>query len=193
MKIYDIRINDEDETGVQLVSFVKSPAMEVEAIKLSKEPMLFAKDEYKQYLTSAVIIPDKLIPRMNGNEMYMIRFSSDTIEKIRNKFHTQTGNLKLSNFDHNSEYTVSATLIESWIKTSENDKSVALGFDLPVGSWLSTYHVSDTQFWNEKILTNEVTGFSLEGVFETIETKLPKDEEPTLDQLMDDLLADILK
>lgn len=181
---YSIKIDEDDETtGMSLIAFVEKPAMEVQAVKLSEAvaPLSLKSDEYKQYLTSAVIIPDKPIYRNDPKRgEYLITFSAEDIEKIRNKFFKSSGNLKLSNKNHDSSDSVAAVLVESWIIEDEKmDKAVALGFTgLPKGTMLATYKILDDSFWQDEVLTGNVTGFSLEGLFHEVETQLSQDQDP---------------
>jgi hypothetical protein len=55
-------------------------------------------------------------------------------------------------------------VIESWIiEDFDTDKAKLLGFErLPKGTWMVSLKVSDKDFWDKKILTGEVKGFSVE-------------------------------
>jgi hypothetical protein len=171
--VYKAKINESDATGVNLVSFVEYPAIEENWVALSKEneQVTLAKDTYKQVLTGAVLVPDKEIYRVDkhGNPYYIV-YDAETIEQVSQKFFKQ-------NYTHNTndEHLIALDknyVIESWIKTSEQDKSVALGMDLPIGTWLMSYKVEDSEYWNEQILTNKKRGFSIEGLFSMEEVEL---------------------
>lgn len=185
LPIYYLTLDDleDDETGMFLISLVDNPAMQVQAVKLKDEPQLVtlkATDEKKQYLTSAVIIPEKPIYRNTQDEEYYIKFSVEDVEKIRNKFFQKTGNLSLSNKNHDAADTVDAQLIESWIiENATMDKAVALGFtDLPKGTLMATYKIMDKGFWDNEIMSGNITGFSLEGNFNFTPVKLKNQSEP---------------
>jgi hypothetical protein len=176
LPLYQVKIDeDDDETGVFLVSFVDKPAMQVQGIALAEEKAPVAvkleAEQEEMTMTSAVIIPDKLIYRKNPERN--IVFTAEDTKKMRNKFMRLTGKLRLSNKNHVEDDIVDAYLTESWIiKDSAKDKAAALGFDLPVGTWMATYQVKDRKFWDEEVKTGNVTGFSLEGMFQEIETQL---------------------
>ena len=198
LPLFQLEIDEfDDETGMFLISMVDAPAMRVAAVLLAEQEvpmvMLKAVNDHKRYLTSAVIIPDKLIFRSDARRGdYNIQFSVDQIEKIRNKFFQTTGNLRLSNKNHVESDVVQAQLIESWIiDDPKMDKAVALGFDLPKGTMMATYQITDEQFWNEEVLTGNVTGFSLEGRFTEAEVKLMEEETDfeKLMKLLDELEA----
>ncbi|WP_216689017.1 XkdF-like putative serine protease domain-containing protein [Hymenobacter siberiensis] len=195
LPLFQLEIDEfDDETGMFLISMVDAPAMKVAAVLLAEQeaPLVTLKavNDHKRYLTSAVIIPDKLIFRTDARRGdYNIQFSVDQIEKIRNKFFQSTGNLRLSNKNHVESDVVQAQLIESWIiDDPKMDKAVALGFDLPKGTMMATYQITDEQFWNEEVLTGNVTGFSLEGRFTEAEVQL-MEEKGLYEHLLDILDA----
>ena len=139
---FEIDLDQFDEnSGMFLVSFVDRPAMQVAAIKLAEEQpvLLTAVNEYKKYLTSAVIIPNKRILRQSPETgLYTISFSEAKIEVIRNKFMRSTGNLSLSNKNHDAAAEVDAQLIETWIVDKANGKGDA-NMNLPDGTLMATY------------------------------------------------------
>jgi hypothetical protein len=56
------------------------------------------------------------------------------------------------------------TVVESWIKEGESDKSVHFGMDYPIGTWFVGVKVDNDEAW-AKVQTGEVRGFSIEGEF----------------------------
>ena len=167
--IYQVLLNDDDNTGVNLISFVDNPAIQSNFVALSKqfEHVKLALEAAKQILTGPVLIPDQKIVRLDDQQQpYYITFSAPTIEAIRNKFFKQ----KLTH-NTNSEHEIALDgnyVVESWIITdSDRDKSVALGLEpLPVGTWMVSYKVEDSKYWQEEISTGKRKGFSLEGFFD---------------------------
>jgi len=178
LPIYDLIINEaDDETGVYLVSFVDSPAIEKDFVKLSdkKDEFKFkVTEKMKQYLTGPVLVPDMLIYRMSGRTPYYVRFSAQEIEKIVRKFF-RNGFTHNTNQQHEIELDANY-VFESWIvQDPENDKSKAMGFnDIPAGTWMMTYHIPDQEFWNKEIMTGNARGFSIEGFFDQVEMKMEK-------------------
>jgi hypothetical protein len=51
------------------------------------------------------------------------------------------------------------------------DKSKALGFNVPKGTWMTSMKINNKETWN-KIKAGELNGFSVEGSFLEIVTKL---------------------
>lgn len=162
-----------DEQGLQLVSMVKNPAMESNFVALSEEEIKLAKDEMKYTLTGALMIPDKKILRMDkeGNPFYMV-FTKEQIEKSRDKFFKE-GKINLTNLEHETELSGNY-ITESWIvEDSEKDKSVALGLgSFPEGTLMVSYKIEDKDFWDKEVMSGNVKGFSLEGLYNLEEIKL---------------------
>jgi hypothetical protein len=59
------------------------------------------------------------------------------------------------------------TVVESWYKEGENDKSVHLGIDVPVGTWLIGSKVDNPEIW-ASVKEGKVKGFSIEGYFDHV-------------------------
>lgn len=168
--VFSIVLNDDDRTGVSLVSFVESPAIQSNFVALSEQGLQvkLATDGMKQVLTGPVLIPDRNIVRLDEKgEPYYITFSAATIESIANKFFKKGKGLHKTNAEH--EIALDGNyVVESWIITDpEKDKSAALGLSgLPVGTWMLSYKVEDAGYWKDEILTGKRKGFSLEGMFD---------------------------
>lgn len=197
---YEMVPNEYDETsGMHLISLVKHPAMEVAAVLLQEQEELNVTaqslNKDKMYMTAPVIIPDKKILRKDPEHgMFTISFTASDIEQIRNDFFRSTGNLSLSNKNHDKTAVVKAQLIESWIiDDPKMDKSVALGFDLPKGTMMATYHILEEKVWHEEVVPGKLTSFSLEGRFAMRPVELAAMEEDTafleLIKLLDELNA----
>jgi hypothetical protein len=177
LPIFDIVLNDQDlKQGVGMISLVDDPAIGVNWIKLSKqEEMHFKADKDKQLLYGPFLIPNMLIYRSDEvNGEYYVRFSKEEIEKIATKFNEDL-NSKNINLMHTNEK-VEAFVAQSWIIESDQDKSKSLGFDLPEGTWFGAVKVKDTQFWMEKVKSEEVKGFSVE-ILADLELALKNKEE----------------
>ena len=67
-------------------------------------------------------------------------------------------------------------VVETWLKTSENDKSKDYGIDVPIGSWLMAAKVENEDIWN-KIKSGEMNGFSIEAFVNLDEIKLNKNNK----------------
>ena len=108
-----------------------------------------------------MLVPNKPIYRRTeeGEEFY-IQFDEKTIEHLA---HNYLKNNRLESFttDHIQEET-DLCVVESWIKMSENDKSVDFGIECPIGSWLIATKVDNDEVW-ERIKKGELKGFSIEA------------------------------
>ncbi|MDR1809804.1 MAG: XkdF-like putative serine protease domain-containing protein [Prevotella sp.] len=172
LPVFDCLIDESlnDESGIYAISFVDAPANAVEFVALSahrlKEEFL-RRDTQKQLLTGVVLRPGQLIYRRDKRlGEYYIRFSADEIEKIARKM-MKTG-IALRNTTHQHKELLNGNyLSELWIvEDPENDKSRALGFvPQPKGTLMCSYKIDDRDYWNTQVMTGNVKGFSLEGLF----------------------------
>ncbi len=84
MRIIELIIDEKDEqSGIDAVSVVHSPAIEENFIALNKHEIELKEiDTEKRILMGAALVPNKQIYRRNAkNEEYYIYFSADTIRK----------------------------------------------------------------------------------------------------------------
>jgi len=128
----------------------------------------FAKSDAQRIIAGPLMVPDKLIYRIDeyGNEYY-VYFSDDTIKKIAYKYQIEKRQ-DTTNLEHNSNVVYNdVVLVETWLVVDpNNDKSKALtGKEYPKGTWFGMMKVNNDTIWNEYVLTGLVKGFSVEGFF----------------------------
>ena len=182
-----MKLDEFDGVGVFAVSLVDIPAIEENWVKLSKMEAvkLQSIDEDKRMVYGAVLVPDKLILRIDQatNEEYYIQFPAETIKAAAHMY-MKRGNQKKVTYMHEFEID-GVTTVETWLKESDEDKSAALGLGhLPVGTWFIGQKVDNDAVW-EKIKSGKVRGFSIEGLFDTMEemSKHQTQEEKLLSEL----------
>jgi hypothetical protein len=165
LPVYEIFINDDDETGMNLISVVEKPAIEIKGYAFSDIVELqFKKEGDKQIIVGPALIPNKKIRREDedGN-LYYVFFSKETIERMVEKFNRYGSNRKI-NFEHTDKM-IDAFIMEDWIvEDAYYDKSKKYGFDVPVGTYMIKVKVEDKQFWLEEVKENGRFGFSIEGL-----------------------------
>lgn len=143
------------------VSLVEDPAIESNFIALSKQKQIIQLENEKRLLVGAALIPNKPIYRnINGREFY-ISFDEATIEKLAQDF-------LANDYQHNitiahQQGVDDIVVVESWIKTSENDKSVGYGLNEPIGTWFISVKVNNEEIWN-KVKNGDYKGFSIEAM-----------------------------
>lgn len=157
-----------DSSDVYAISLVEEPAIEIDYVAFDKDKetkpnLKFIEDKQNEkfMILGPALIPDKNIYRnYDGNEFY-VSFSAECIEKLSYKFiRTCYGNDCFTK-DHES-FAQGCYLAESWIKTSENDKSVDYGFDCPIGTWFVAAKIDSIELW-DSIKKGERKGFSIES------------------------------
>ncbi len=166
MRIVELIIDEkDDQSGIDAISVVMSPAIEENFIHLSKHEILLKEiDAEKRILMGPALVPDKQIYRKNDKtkDEYYIYFSKATIRKASELF-LMNANQNNSTLEH-SQKLKGLSVVESWIIEGENDKSKNYGFDLPQGTWMISMKVNNDEIW-DKVKLGEVKGFSIEGYF----------------------------
>jgi len=172
MKLFELILGTEDESGVFAISLVDKPAMESDFIAFKENLVEFKTvDEDKRLVTGIVLIPDKPIYRSNGDDGYYVYLSSDTIETASQMYLLQH-NHSNATIEH-AEEVKGLGLVESWIVTDpSNDKTNALGLSAEKGSWAATMKINNDDVWNNYVKTGKVNGFSIEAMFEQKPTNI---------------------
>lgn len=166
LPVYKMVITDDESTGVDFISLVDFPAIEVNWVAFSSSKQIkFNFSQDKRIVTGPAMIPDMQIYRYDEQlgEYYVV-FEKEQVEKAAKKFFKERRTLEF-NYMHQDDSQVAGTQIfESWIITDkDNDKSKQFGYDLPVGTWMVSCYVENEKFWNEEVKTGKVKGFSIEG------------------------------
>lgn len=164
------------DSDVFAISLVDEPAIESNFIYLSKEKpvqVCLTKDE-KHIVMGAVLIPDKPIYRNQDGQEFYIQFSAETIEKLAYQYLAKD---RVYSFTQQHEDVADDIyVVETWLKTSENDKSKDYGIDVPIGSWLMAAKVENEEIWT-KIKAGDMNGFSIEAFVNLDEIKLNKNNK----------------
>ena len=174
-----------DSSEVYAISLVEEPAIEVDYVAFDKDKetkpnLKFIEDKQneKYMILGPALVPNKNIYRnYDGNEFY-VSFSADCIEKLSHNFVKNCYGAGCFTKDHNG-FCEGCYLAESWIKTSENDKSVDYGFDCPIGTWFVAAKIDSIDLW-DSIKKGERKGFSIESwvdLEEIIENKDKKEND----------------
>lgn len=182
MKLYDIYIDPTDfETGMDAISLVADPAVEVDFLKFGKDkPMsLNFADEERHIITGIALLADTPIYRIapDGTEYY-VRFTKDCIRQLVEKYF-KFGLTNSVNIEHkDNQFVDGVTMLESYIIDKERGICPNEFASAPDGSWVVSYKVNNLDVW-DKIKTGEVMGFSIQGIFHLVETKLEMNNNKT--------------
>ena len=157
-----------DSSDVYAISLVEEPAIEIDYVAFDKDKetkpnlkFIEDKENEKFMILGPALVPDKNIYRNYDGDEFYVSFSAECIEKLSYKFiRTCYGNDCFTK-DHES-FAQGCYLAESWIKTSENDKSVDYGFDCPIGTWFVAAKIDSIELW-DSIKKGERKGFSIES------------------------------
>ena len=174
-KLYDISIDPTDfETGLNAISLVENPAVEVDFLAFAKDEsaaLQFA-DEERHIITGIALLADTPIYRIAPDRTeYYVRFTKDCIRQLVEKYF-KFGLTNSVNIEHkDNQFVDGVTMLESYIIDKERGICPSEFASAPDGSWVVSYKVNNLDVWS-KIKSGEVKGFSVQGLFRIIETKL---------------------
>jgi len=178
MKTYELVIDNEadDMLGVNAISLVTAPAIESDFVAFSKTEPFKAKFEAvnneKRIVMGAALIPNKLIYRRRGDgEEFNVFLSAETINQASQLF-LKRGFHNRATLEH-QERVDGVTVVESWIvEDSKIDKSAVHGMNHPIGTWMISMKIFNEEVWTDFVKTGILKGFSIEGYFTELETKV---------------------
>ena len=174
-----------DSSEIYNISLVEEPAIEVDYVAFDKDKetkpnLKFIEDKQneKYMILGPALVPNKNIYRNYDGDEFYVSFSAECIEKLSHNFVKNCYGAGCFTKDHEG-FCEGCYLAESWIKTSENDKSVDYGFDCPIGTWFIAAKIDSIELW-DSIKKGERKGFSIESwvdLEEIIENKDKKEND----------------
>ena len=166
--IYKITIDPEysdgEELGIEQIAFTSTPAIVTKGMAFDENKKLFFSDDLKYRVVAPAMIPMEIYRNDEDGDEYYVQFSVETIENIHSKFMQDLTNRNVFNLEHDTDKTVPAYVLESWIvDTPMEDKAYSsYGIEVPKGTLMVTAQVTDKEYYNE-LVKNEQIGFSIEG------------------------------
>lgn len=166
---YKLSIDNYDDTGVDFNAFVDVPAHMKGFISFGKETSVkYSFNDEQRIVTGVMISADTPIYRRDSElgEHYVV-FDSETITKIKEKFH-KNGNNNNVNEMHDSSLKVDGVyMIASYQIGGDKNPTAPAVFanqNLKDGTWIASYKVENDELW-AKVKSGEFKGFSVEGMF----------------------------
>lgn len=168
MKVYRLKPKVNNR-GLTKSSFVKDPAIDSTLLFFNSDKMLKFINEEKREIYAPLLIPNKEIFRKDVNgEPAKVLFTSEDIKELHLKG-CKNGYDSKVNLNHEELNVEGVYCFESWlIENPQNDKSNALGFDLPKGTLMKAYKVENEEVW-DKVKNKELMGLSIEVITEDLE------------------------
>lgn len=174
MKVFYIKVNDslDDITGMDAISLVDFPAVNKNFLCFSEQKQVkklqFA-DAEKHIITGVVCLADTPIYRWNEEiGDYYVVFSKETIRQMVEKYSKQ-GLWNSVNLQHNDDdFINSAIMMETYLVDKERGIVPKEFAEVPDGSWIASFKITDDKMWNYIINSGELNGFSLQGMFDMV-------------------------
>ena len=173
LPIYEISIDLLDsETTVSFNSLVSEPAHEKNFMYFAKQ-MAFEFNEEEQVITGIAISADTPIYRyeQESAEEYYVVFTKKAIKDIIFDY-ARKENFNNVNLEHDPLKTIKGIyMIHSYQIDNEKGFTAPERFkDANDGSWIVSYKVTDKEIFNQA-KEGKFNGFSIEGVFNLLDTK----------------------
>ena len=203
---YILSVSEDGPEAVYETSYVNDPATGASFLKFNKDQsaMQFAriKNESYQRMTSGVwMMPDtKYLRSDEQGNWYSVQFTAESLFNALMKYLKQ-GFADAVKVEHQGKYLDGFVSIEHWIIRDKETRSPVFGLSLedlgynpdeiPVGTVMKTTYVADESFWNEQVLSGNVTGYSIGGLFNLDEMNF--NNEAKMAQDVTDIKAEDLK
>lgn len=173
--------DEADETRVEKVSFVDSPAIQRGWMAFNGQQRFKVQSEDRRIVSGALMVAGLPIYRRDESGEYYVSFTASAIQSIVYKF-MKENRTKEVNEMHETDVD-GVFLFESFIVDSTRGIRTPDGFDeLPDGSWFGSFKVENDEVW-KKVKDGTYTGFSVEGLF-------TEDMEKNID---DRVLAEVIR
>lgn len=166
--IYFMELKEgEIQFGLNDVALVDNPAYETMFLKFKSDTARVkfrVTNEEERIITGPLMIPDKLVARMENGQPFFVAATKETIFAAQQKFarENRNNNIKLT---HDTEDNTSDVFIFQSFVSDERWIPKVSGFeDQPMGTWFITCKVLSDKVWQD-IKAGTFNGFSLEALF----------------------------
>lgn len=180
-----IKVYEVTEDDVYKISLVDEPAIESGFVYFGKEkPVYIALETSDKHLIySPVLRPDFPIYRNYDGDEFYLKFTREAVEKSAHDF-LKNGFQHQWSIDHQTDVE-GLSVVESWIKTDENDKSISLGLDpnLEIGTWFVGLSVENEPIW-KAVKNGTFKGLSIEAFVYVDEDQFDNNENKNKDEEM---------
>lgn len=172
LPLFELMIGDEETDEIFAISWVESPAIELDFQYFGKELIQFAEvSKEKRLVMGPILVPNKRIFRVDGEgKEYEVYFKPETVRRL-SQMYLEKKYTDSATIEHDTKKIKGINLVESWIVDNKfQDKSKAFGFQVPEGTWMGVFRVDESpegkNIWDDYVKTGKVKGFSIEGMFE---------------------------
>jgi hypothetical protein len=171
LPIYKITIDNEysendEDLGIDMIAFTSTPAIKVKGLAFNSDiKKVSFKDDLKYRIAAPIMIPGDIYRCDEDNTEYFVQFSAEEIEKIFAKFMSSHSKRNVFNLEHDSNTSVPAYILESFLVDSENKIKLIkdeYNIDVPLGTAFVVSQITDKEYYNY-LVDNDQVGYSIEG------------------------------
>lgn len=182
LKVFKLQISDSDtdNSGVDTISLVNSPAIEKNFMAFSKDgeaaKYKFAiTNQDQQIVTGPIMIPDFPIYRNKKDkdgtvtDEWYVTADKDLISSVIQKFF-KTQRASNTSLEHSGALLNGVYLIESFQVDSKRGINPPTGYgNIPEGTWFGSMKIDVPEIWAD-VKSGDFNGFSIEGLFTYADT-----------------------
>jgi len=171
LPLIKLKINPENGSYVQQVSIVNDPAVMSSFISFSNNIQSnFSADSERMELIGIAMRCNTPIYR-NSPETgeYACEFDADTVRQIAQEY-AKNGFFKNNMNLNHSDQLSGSYIFQSYIVSTAQNIPSPKGLDAKDGDWIIGVKVVDPAVWEEIKIGNSLSGFSIEGTFDFIDT-----------------------
>lgn len=179
LPLYELVINDEDESGVTAVALVDNPAIEVNWMAFNKQPQLKFQtfNSEKRIIAGFLMLANTKIFRSDERGEYEVVFRPNTIEQIVNKYHRNQYTDRVNPMHESMMLLPDIYMVSDFIIDSAKGINTPTGYGKQNdGSWFGMFKVNNDEVWNDYIKTGVFKGFSVEGFFKDVPVEVSEEE-----------------
>lgn len=178
-----------DEENVTTTSLVTNPATDmmiqvfsktdVTAPKVVKLAQMPSTDQYERVISGVWMMPDTKYYRVYNDFEFTVSFTKQELKKALINY-LKNNNADSFDYQHDGNKLNDLISIEHWIIESKDTRSPVMGYSLadlgylseeiPNGTVMKSVYIKDEQFFNDMVLSGNVMGYSIEGLFNLTET-----------------------
>ena len=177
MRIVELIIDEEAELyGIDAISLVDRPAIELDFIALKEQRVQFAEVDADKKISdrTSTCARQAHFPQERGGRVLRLLLEEHGTQGA--ELYLKHGNQAKHTLEHEHQIH-GLTVVESWIvENKEQDKSHLYDLDVPVGTWMVAVKVDNEAIWQEWVKEGKVKGFSIEGYF-TQAVKMSQEDE----------------
>jgi hypothetical protein len=173
-----------EEENITMTSLVNNPATDMKiqvfshadpteenVIKFTQMP---STDQYERIISGVWMMPDTKYYRVVNDFEFTVSFTKKDLKRALINY-LKNDNADSFDYEHDGHKLSDLVSVEHWVIESKETRSPVMGYSLDdlgylteeikKGTVMKTVYIKNEQFFNEMVLSGNVMGYSIEGLF----------------------------